>query len=340
MSIDLRSDTVTTPTKGMLSAMVEAKVGDDVFGEDPTVNRLQQKVASLFDMEAGLFVPSGTMGNQLSLKVLTEPGDEVLIDKTGHIFNYEGAAASFISSVQIHALDGERGKLTPQILQNTVRGVHDWEPRTSVIAIENSTNKGGGACYRRTELEALREFADHHGLSLHLDGARIWNAVKATGIDPRFFGSIADTMSVCFSKGLGAPVGSMVLSTEENIIKARRYRKLLGGGMRQVGILAAAADYAIEHHWEKLSQDYRRARELARTIADCSQLSINLDTVETNILLFDVKEERAESALKKLEEAGILMVPFGPKTIRATFHHQITDEDLKTVKNSFAHLFD
>ncbi|MDZ7692864.1 MAG: GntG family PLP-dependent aldolase [Balneolaceae bacterium] len=340
MSVDLRSDTVTTPTEGMLSAMMEAKVGDDVFGEDPTVNRLQQKVASLFGMEAGLFVPSGTMGNQLSLKVLTEPGDEVLIDKTGHIFNYEGAAASFISSVQIHTLDGERGKLTSDILQDTVRGVHDWEPRTSVIAIENSTNKGGGACYSRMELKALREFADDYGLSLHLDGARIWNAVKATDIDPRFFGSIADTMSVCFSKGLGAPVGSMVLSTEENIVKARRYRKLLGGGMRQVGILAAAADYAIEHHWEKLSHDHRRALELAKTIAECSQLSIDMKTLETNILLFDVKEGRAESALKKLEKAGILMVPFGPQVIRATFHHQITDHDLGHVKSVIKKLFD
>lgn len=339
MPVDLRSDTVTKPTKGMLSAMMEARVGDDVFGEDPTVNSLQEKVAKLFGMEAGLFVPSGTMSNQLSINVLTRPGDEVLIDETGHIFNYEGAAAAKISSVQLHTLGGERGKLSASLLQDQLRGKQDWEPRTRVIAIENSTNKGGGACYTREELQDLRDFADQHDLRIHLDGARIWNTIMATDVEPRFFGSIADTLSVCFSKGLGAPVGSMILASEKRIAKARRVRKLLGGGMRQVGILAAAADYAIEYHWEKLKRDHQRANELARTINGCSQLSIDPETVETNIVIFDVHDDSAESALEKLKAEGVRMVPFGPQTIRATFHHQITDDDLEHVKSVIKKLF-
>lgn len=340
MTIDLRSDTVTKPTEGMLSHMMSAEVGDDVFGEDPTVNALEQNVANLFGMKAGLFVPSGTMGNQLSVKVLTEPGDEVLIEKNGHIFNYEGAAASFISAVQLQTLQGHRGKLKAGMLEDTLRGKFLWEPRTRVIAIENSTNKGGGACYTRSELEDLRAFADEHDLKIHLDGARIWNAITATDIEPRFFGNIADTISVCFSKGLGAPVGSMVLSSKKRIRKARRFRKMLGAGMRQVGLLAAAADYAIEHHWAKLKHDHMRAQRLAEIVDSCSKLSIDPDTVETNIVIFDLLEETAESALQKLEEEGIRMVAFGPKTLRATFHHHITDEDVSQVKQVLKRLFD
>lgn len=340
MSIDLRSDTVTKPTEGMLQAMVGAQVGDDVFGEDPTVNALEKKVSNLFGMEAGLFVPSGTMGNQVCIKVLTSPGDEVLIDQKGHIFNYEGSAASFISSVQLQTIEGRSGKLTVDMLEDKPRGEFLWEPYTKVVAIENSTNKGGGVCYSKKELIDLREFADEHNLNIHLDGARLWNAITATNINSDFFGEIADTISVCFSKGLGAPVGSMVLSSKRKIKKARRFRKILGGGMRQVGLLAAAADYAIEHHWSKLEEDHRRARELAATINACNSLSIDPQTVETNIVIFEVLEEKAESALQKLEEEGIRMVQFGPQTIRATFHHQIDDEDLANVNGVMRRLFD
>lgn len=330
--IDLRSDTVTRPTPEMLDAMLQAEVGDDVFGEDQTVNRFQQKVAKLFGMEAGLFVPSGTMGNQLGIKVLTEPGDEILIDEKGHIFNYESSAASVLSGVQVNTLSGNKGKLNVDILKNAVRGNFDWEPKTNVICVENSTNKGGGVCYSKEELSAIKGFANKHNLAVHLDGARIWNAITATEIEPEFFGEIADTISVCFSKGLGAPVGSMLLSSKERIAKARRYRKMWGGGMRQVGLLAAAADYALENNWSKLKEDHRRAREVAQVIFDSKALAVDMSNLQTNILLFDTVNESAESVLKKLSDKGIQMIPFGPNTIRATFHFEITDKDTEQVK--------
>lgn len=337
--IDLKSDTVTKPTPEMRKIMAEAEVGDDVFGEDPTVNDLESRVADLFGFEAGLFVPSGTMANQLSINVLTDQGEEVLIDETGHILNYESTAAAHLSSVLLKPLSGQKGKLSANLLKDTIRGEHDWEPRTGVVAIENSTNKGGGCCYTETELSDIRSFADDHHLQVHLDGARIWNAMTATETDPDFFSTIADTLSVCFSKGLGAPVGSMVLSSSENIKQARRMRKMWGGGMRQVGILAAAADYGIEYHWPLLEEDHRRARELASTIENCSGLSIDVDSVETNILIFDVTEMSANTAVQRLEEKGIQLVPFGPQTLRATFHFEITDQDLKEVKTAFRDIF-
>lgn len=337
--IDLRSDTVTKPTKGMLEYMMKAKVGDDVFGEDPTVNDLQKKVSSMFGMESGLFVPSGVMSNQLALKLLTNPGDEVVIDHKGHVFNYETAAASLISSVQLNPIKGERGKLNPALIADAMRSGQDWEPNPSVVVLENATNKGGGTCYTQEELVTVSSTAAELNLSLHLDGARLWNAMTATNTDPDFYGSIADTITVSFSKGLGAPVGSMLLSSKENIERARRYRKMLGGGMRQVGLLAAAADYAVDHHLPLLEEDHRRAKELARTISSCSKLRIDPDTVETNIVIFEVKNGEVSSALKSLEEKNVLMVPFGSKTIRATFHFEVGDQELEKTKDAIADLF-
>lgn len=337
--IDLRSDTVTKPTPEMREAMMKAEVGDDVFHEDPTVNALEEKVADMFGFEAGLFVPSGTMGNQLGINVLTSQGDEILIEETGHIFNYESTAASHLSSVLVRPVKGARGKLAVADLEDLIRGEQDWEPRTKVLSLENSTNKGGGCCYTEQELSDLKAFADKHGLSIHLDGARIWNAMIATDTDPKFYSNIADTLSVCFSKGLGAPVGSMLLSSENNIAEARRMRKMWGGGMRQIGILAAAADYAIENHLPLLKEDHRRAKELGQTIVICDDLSMDMDTVETNILIFDVEGDTASSTVHKLGKEGIKMVPFGPQTVRATFHHEITDKDLEQVKSVFHQLF-
>jgi threonine aldolase len=331
--IDLRSDTVTRPTPEMLKAMTEAEVGDDVFSEDPTVNAFEKKMAEMFGMEAGLFVPSGTMSNQLCLAVLTRPGDEVIIDELGHVFNYESGAAAHLSSVQLRPLRGVRGKLNRELAESAIRPKNDWDPHTRVIAVENTTNKGGGACYSKEELIELSNLADEHGIFLHLDGARIWNAIVKTGIEPEFFGSIADTISISFSKGLGAPVGSMMLATKDHIKKARRLRKMWGGGMRQVGLLAAAAAYAVENHLPFLMSDHQRARALAEAIAENPAFEIDLSAIETNIVLFDVKNGTAEEALKKFTEAGVGMVPFGPKTIRATFHFQVGDEDLeKTIK--------
>lgn len=337
--IDLRSDTITKPTPEMLVAMANASVGDDVFGEDPTMNAFQEKVAKLFGMEAGLFVPSGVMSNQLGLRVLTEPGDEIIIDEKGHIYNYETGGAAFLSGIQIKPLVGKKGKLSVSDLENQVKGAFDWEAKTKVVCLENSTNKGGGACYTKEELREIKGFTDENNLYVHLDGARIWNAIMTSGIEASFFGEIADTISVCFSKGLGAPVGSMLLSSKERIAKARRFRKMWGGGMRQIGLLAAAADYALENHWELLQEDHRRAKEFAKTVSECSKLSIDLSSVETNIVIFDVLEGDAISAQNQLAEEGIHVVPFGPKTLRATFHFQIGDEELERVKQVFKRLF-
>ncbi|MEX2347470.1 MAG: GntG family PLP-dependent aldolase [Balneolaceae bacterium] len=329
--IDLRSDTVTKPTPEMLQAMVSAEVGDDVFSEDPAVNAFERKMADKFGKEAGLFVPSGTMSNQLCLHVLTEPGDEVIIDELGHVYNYESAGAAHLSSVQLRPVKGVKGKLSKELAVPAIRPLNDWDPHSKVIALENTTNKGGGACYDKQELLDIRELADEHGLYLHLDGARIWNAMAETGIEAVFFGTVSDTMSICFSKGLGAPVGSMMLASEANIKKARRLRKMWGGGMRQIGLLAAAADYAVENHFALLKEDHRRARKFAEAIHNNPAFNIDTSSVETNIVLFDVKEGTAEEALKVFSDAGIGMVQFGPKTIRATFHFQVGDEDLLKV---------
>lgn len=331
--IDLRSDTVTKPTSGMLQAMVEAEVGDDVFAEDPTTNAFEDKMASMFGMEAGLFVPSGTMSNQLCLKVLTQPGDEVIIDETGHIFNYETGAAAHLSSVQLRTVHGRNGKLDPELVRQNVRPKNHYYPQTRVIAIENTTNKGGGACYTSDEIIALRKIADEHSLYLHIDGARIWNAMTETGIETSLFGAVADTISVCFSKGLGAPVGSMMLASKENIQTARRYRKMWGGGMRQTGLLAAAADYAVEHHRALMADDHRRAKVLAVAISAMDSFSIDPGSVETNIVLFDTLKQNAQEVLEKLAEEDIGMVAFGPNTIRATFHFQVTDRDVQKTIN-------
>lgn len=327
--IDLRSDTVTKPTPEMLDAMISAEVGDDVFAEDPTVNAFEQKMADLFGMEAGLFVPSGVMSNQLCLKVLTEPGNEVIIDELGHIYNYETGAAAHLSSVQLHTVKGHRGKITPEIAEAAIRTQNEWDPITKVIAIENTTNKGGGACYSKEEISGIRKVADDHDLALHLDGARLWNAMAATDIEPSFFGSVADTISICFSKGLGAPVGSMMLTNKERKMKARRFRKMWGGGMRQIGLLAAAADYAVENHWPLMKKDHQRAKQFAEVVAKSDHFSLNLDDVESNIVLFDVNQGMATDVVQQFAEKGIGVVPFGPKTIRATFHFQITDVEFE-----------
>lgn len=329
--IDLRSDTITRPTAGMLKAMSDAVVGDDVFAEDPTVNQFQSEMAELFGMEAGLFVPSGTMSNQLCLHLLTDPGDEVIIDELGHVFNYETGAAAHLSSIQLRPIKGVNGKLSKELIEPAIRTQNEWDPLTRVIAIENSTNKGGGAFYTKEELIEISNLASQHDIAVHLDGARIWNAMVASGIEAEFFGSVADTISICFSKGLGAPIGSMMLSDEKTVLAARRIRKMWGGGMRQTGLLAAAAKYGYQNHFSLIEEDHRRAKEFARVIAEHPAFSIDSETVLTNIVLFDVNEGSAPTVLDSFSEYGVQMIPFGPKTIRATFHFQVDDEDLAKV---------
>ncbi|MDG5766430.1 GntG family PLP-dependent aldolase [Balneolales bacterium ANBcel1] len=332
--IDLRSDTVTRPTEPMWDVMNRAPVGDDVFGEDPGINALEVKVAGLFGKEEGLFVPSGTMGNQLGVKVHTQSADEVIIDEHAHIFNSEGAAAGLISGVQMRTLPGNRGVMDPERVADAIRSKNDWDPHTRLVAVENTSNMGGGTCYPLQTLRDIYETTRRHSLALHMDGARIWNAAVATGTRLEEFGALCDTISVCFSKGLGAPVGSMLLGSGDEIKKARRYRKLLGGGMRQAGMLAAAASYAVDHHFNDLAHDHRRAKTLAHALSASPYFQILPEHVETNIVLFKVDKAPVDAVLDHFHQHGVAMIPFGKQTIRATFHHQVSDADLETVIDS------
>ncbi len=328
MLIDLRSDTVTRPSPGMRRAMYEAEVGDDVFGEDPTVRRLEARVAELLGKEAALFVPSGVMGNQLAIKVLTRPGDEVLLGRESHIFNYESGAPALISGVQLHPLDDTPGWFTPEALALAVRHGHDWEPRSRLVCLENTHNRAGGVVIPPDVVEAVTAEVRRHGLALHLDGARLWHASVALGVPEHRLAAPFDTVSVCLSKGLGAPVGSVLAASADLIAEARRFRKLLGGGMRQVGVLAAAGLYALEHHRPLLAEDHAKARRLAEGIAELPAFEIDLERVQTNIVRFDVRRGTAESVLAQLRDEGVLMVPFGPRTIRATTHRDVSMQDI------------
>ncbi len=329
--IDLRSDTVTRPTDSMWDAMHKAPVGDDVFREDPGLNTLEDKVAEMFGKEAGVFVPSGTMGNQIGLKVHTQPADEVIIDENAHIYHSEGAAAGLVSGIQLRPLPGNRGVLSASLVKEAIRSHNDWDPRTRVVAIENTSNKGGGTCYSLKTMHELFQLTRVHKLALHLDGARIWNASVATGTKLSEYGAVCDTLSVCFSKGLGAPVGSMLLGSEEQMKKARRFRKILGGGMRQAGMLAAAASYALDHHYEKLDADHLKAKKLAEVVAASPFFDIRSEHVETNIVLFRVVRGTVSNALDWFASRNVALIPFGGNTIRATFHFQISDNDLEQV---------
>ncbi len=334
--IDLRSDTVTTPTEGMWDAMYKAPVGDDVFGEDPGLKALEEKIARLFGMEGGVFVPSGTMGNQIGLKVHTQPADEVIIDENAHIYHSEGAAGGLISGIQLRPVRGERGVLTAAQVNAAVREQNDWDPHSRVVALENTSNKGGGTCYPLETIREIFHFTREKELALHLDGARIWNAAVATGTQLADYGSLCDTISVCFSKGLGAPVGSMLLGSRDVIKKARRFRKILGGGMRQAGMLAAAASYAVDHHYEKLEHDHRKAKKLAETVVSSPFFEVEPSHVETNIVLFRVIRGSVENALAWFLSQDVAMIPFGENTIRATFHFQISESDLEKAMRAVA----
>ncbi len=335
--IDLRSDTVTRPTPEMLEAMLGAKVGDDVFDEDPTVQLLEEKSARLFGKEAGLFVPSGTMANQVAIRLSTHLQDEIICDKLSHIYYYEAGGTFSNSGVSIRLLDGDRGRINAaQVLENINDPANIYSAISSLVAIENTCNKGGGSCY---SIQTVREIADvcrQNNLKLHIDGARIFNALTETGESPSEYGSCADTLSFCFSKGLGAPVGSMLLSTSENIKKARRIRKAFGGGMRQVGYLAAAGIYALDHNILRLKDDHTRARSIGKALTSCSWVEEVLP-VDTNIIVFRLNENIAvKKIIDTLLIRHIKAVPFGIRDIRMVTHldinNSMTDEVISVIQ--------
>jgi threonine aldolase len=337
--IDLRSDTVTKPSPEMRKAMYEAEVGDDVFKEDPTVNKLEEYIAELLGKEAALFVPSGLMGNQISLNILTEPGDEVICDREAHIFNYESSSPARLSGIQIYPLDGIHGVLTAAQVEPYIRTTAYHMPRTKVIEIENTHNRAGGTIWPIDNIIALKNLANKHNLSFHLDGARIWNACAETGVSPEEYASHFDTVSCCFSKGLGAPVGSAIAGSKEFIHEAFRVRKAWGGGMRQVGIIAAAALFAVRHNRERLREDHWRAKHLAERIKLNPNLEINMEVVQTNILLFKPLTMSPKEGLIKCRERGLYLTPGTIDSLRAVTHLDVSDEDIEEAANIFDEVF-
>lgn len=331
--IDLRSDTVTRPTPAMLEAMFNANVGDDVFNEDPTVNALEEKAAKLFGHEAGVFCPSGTMTNQIAIKVHTQPGDEVLCDVSAHIYNFEGGGISFNSGAQAKLIPGDRGRISAKQVEENINPVFDWLTRTRLVSIENTANRAGGSYYSLPQMREIGAVAKQHGLRYHLDGARIFNAVVEAGYSPAEIGPLFDSVSVCLSKGLGSPAGSVLLGPKEFIRQARRIRKVFGGGMRQSGFLAAAGIYALDHHVNRLKEDHARAKTIGETLQNCAYVASVLP-VETNIVIFNLNEKMsAENFVSQLASHGIKAVGFGKQAIRFVTHLDFNDEMLeKTVK--------
>lgn len=328
--VDLRSDTLTRPTAEMREAMMAAEVGDDVFGEDPTINRLQEMIAKMTGKEAALFVTSGVQGNQVAINAHTRPGQEIIVDKNSHIVNYESGAPALLAGVQVHPIDGRQGIITAEQVAVAIRPADDHYPQTGLICLENTHNRGGGNIFPLEEIRRISQLAKESGLPLHLDGARLWNASIATGISLTEYGRYFDSMMMCFSKGLGAPVGSIVVGSREFIQKAHFYRKAYGGGIRQGGILAAAAIYAIEHHLPLLKDDHRRAQQLASAIAPLPGIILEPDSVQTNIVIFEVNPEKieAQALVNKLAENGVLSFTFGPTKIRVVTHLEISDDDI------------
>lgn len=329
--INLLSDTVTKPTPGMLKAMWAAEVGDDVFREDPTVNALEAKCATLFGHEAALFCPSGTMANQIALKVHTRPLDEVICDETSHIYQYEVGGYAFHSGIGIQLLPGKNGVLEAHQVAAAIRPNQDWLPKSTLVVLENTCNKGGGSVYPLENIQAIRKVCLERGLALHMDGARIFNALAVSGDAPAVIGRELDSISVCLSKGLGAPVGSVLIGSQKFIAEARRVRKAMGGGMRQVGYLAAAGIYALDHHVVRLAEDHAHARMLASTLETLDYVS-GIRPVQTNIVIFDLVDTVTPAQLLAyLEENGVKASAFGPKTIRFVTHLDVDRAMIETV---------
>lgn len=323
MTIDLRSDTITRPTPGMLKAMFDAPVGDDVFGDDPSVNKLEATLAERFGMEAAVFCPSGTMCNQIGIRIATRPQDQMICYENAHVYLYEGGGAAYNSGVTARLIKAPQGRMQVADIRANINPDDIHFPKTSLVCIENTVNKGGGSCYELDEVSAIRELCDEHGLHLHLDGARLYNAIVAKGYTEADFGKYCHTISVCFSKGLGAPVGSVLLGSKDMIRDARRVRKVLGGGMRQAGYLAAGALYALEHQVDRLADDHAMAQRMGALLETMPWVK-QVIPVETNIIIFEPTIP-VPDMLSKLEAAGILAVPFGATMVRLVTHLDVTE---------------
>jgi len=325
--IDIRSDTVTVPTEKMRKVIANAIVGDDVFGEDPTVNELEEYIADLLGKEAAIFVASGVMANQISLHILTKPADEVIVEAESHIFHYEAGAPALLSGVQLKRINTERGIYKKSEIEKCIHPDNEHYPNVSLVCIENTHNRHGGTIFPVDEIHKIAAVVKRNGLKFHCDGARLWESSAATGIPIKKFAGPFDTVSVCLSKGLGAPVGSLVASTKENIKKARRFRKVLGGGMRQAGILASAGLYAIKNHFQLLTDSHAKAKIFAKKLNESDYLDVDLSRVQTNIVIFK-HSDKISSALFEEEclRRGVRIIQFGENTFRAVFHFQITRE--------------
>jgi len=330
--INLISDTVTRPTPEMRKVMMEAEVGDDVFGQDPTVNALEARMAKMFGKEAAVFCPSGTMTNQIAIKVHTQPLDEIICDHFSHVYQYETGGYAYNSGVGINLIEGTNGKITADQVEAAIKPVYDWLPLSKLVVLENTCNKGGGSYYTLDEIYPIHKLCKKKGLNLHLDGARLFNALVETGESTEDVGALFDSISICLSKGLGAPVGSVLIGDAGFIRQGRRVRKVMGGGMRQAGILAAACIYALDNHVDRLKEDNRRAKELGDLLENMAYVA-SVRPVKSNIVIFDVKSPHtAASFLEKLEKQGIQASPFGPQTVRFVTHLDYTEKMHEEVK--------
>jgi threonine aldolase len=340
-AIDLRSDTVTVPSSDMRAFMMQAAVGDDVFGEDPTINDLQNMIAEMLGKEAALFVSSGTQANQISVNAHTQPGGEVICDYNSHIFNYESGAPAMLAGVQLHPIHGANGHPTAEQIAQAIRQPDDHYPQTQLICLENTHNRGGGTIYPIESIRWIHSLAREKNLKMHLDGARLWNAAIETGISLKEYARHFDSVSLCFSKGLGAPVGSIVVGSEQFIQRAHYYRKAYGGGMRQVGILAAACIYAVENHFERLADDHQNARLLAKGLSGIKLFNIDVAAVQTNIVIVNITSPSvsAYDVDEQMKEEGILAIPFGSHKLRFVTHLNLSRKDIEACIKKLTRIF-
>ena len=339
--IDIRSDTVTQPTEGMRKAMLEAEVGDDVLGDDPTVIKLQNKAAELLGKETALYVPSGTMSNIVATRTHTSPGDEIVTEAHSHIYRYEGGAFAALSGCSVALVDGKNGLMTSEQVSSSIRkaeGSLSHYPNGSLVCVENTAQGGGGSVYSQEAIDDICKVAREKDCKLHMDGARLFNASVASNTDPARMVRDFDSISICLSKGLGAPIGSVLVGSKEDLAQAHRWRKMFGGGMRQAGVMAAAGIYALENNIDRLREDHRRARKLAEALVEMPNFSVNLDTVQSNIVYIGVGKGRSKQMIEKLAKQDIDILDTDDSTIRAVFHLHIGDEDLEKIIEVFAQL--